>query len=663
MPTFATYVNIPVNLPAAYGGYDLPVDLSLVNNHGLTFSPDQEALLSRNGFVVVPADHFEFYEAYPMWPDWPVYVTTDSVLHIYHLLFDKILRDLEAAQFEPDARALTRACLLSAQSQYRQAQGGSLEESARRALAYFAVADALIDPNSVTPSEVSDIVAAELALINAHAGLEQSPLFDGIQSYQEDYSQYVPRGHYTLSEPLERYFRTMMWYGRINYPLKSLESTQIALLVVRAIRQAHVADEWALTLWSRIYEPTVFFVGRSDDLGLHEYGPLMDQIFGVDVPLEALADQDTLTHFVSAARSLPLPQINSTWFPDWKDPAEDTQGFRFMGQRFVLDAYVFQELMSPKVGGPNNLRDLPIALDFFAALGSSEAMNLLSELGAPAFDNYNEQMSKLQNEIAALPANAWTQNLYWSWLHALRAVVEPRDGRYPAFMRTTAWARKQLHTALASWTELKHDTILYAKQATGGGGGWAPEEYPFGYVEPDPLTYARLLALTRQTHDGLASRGLLTGSAEVGLGSLDRFLSFLQRVAEDELAGRPLDQDDYEILYNYSETLLSLTLLASAQADEQSNMLEERLQAAVVADVATGFERVLEEGVGRVFEIYVVVPDANGELHLAQGGVFSYYEFPWPAGNRLTDEAWREMLEAGQVPPPPSWTKTFASDE
>jgi hypothetical protein len=75
----------------------------------------------------------------------------------------------------------------------------------------------------------------------------------------------------------------------------------------------------------------------------------------------------------------------------------------------------------------------------------------------------------------------------------------------------------------------------------------------------------------------------------------------------------------------------------------------------------------LEEGVGRVDEIYAVVPlvqaDGSIQLQVAKGGVFAYYEFPWPADDRLTDEKWREMLDAGEAPDRPQWTESFFSAE
>jgi len=37
--------------------------------------------------------------------------------------------------------------------------------------------------------------------------------------------------------------------------------------------------------------------------------------------------------------------INSTWVWDTDDPEEVTKGFRFMGQRFIPDSYMLQQLV------------------------------------------------------------------------------------------------------------------------------------------------------------------------------------------------------------------------------------------------------------------------------------------------------------------------------
>ncbi|MBE9507753.1 MAG: DUF3160 domain-containing protein, partial [Chloroflexi bacterium] len=574
-PGFAAYAEVPVALPAAYEGHTLPIDAATLGNYDqFTFSDGQSALLAQNGFVVAPSDEWlEFFQLYEnaRYKEMPVFVTTDSVYHVYHLLFDKMLRDLEREYFEPDVRALTAACLQSAQAHYAELQGTSLEGVARSVVAYFAVADALINPGAVTPPEVADLVAAELALIEAHEGLLPSPIFsqncpEGCNPCDtepppecldkpclcEDYSQYVPRGHYTRSEQLQRYFRAMMWYGRINMRLQRPDETRMALLITYILRNTDVDGTPAADVWARVYDPTVFIVGKADDLGFHEYGALWDSVFGPSASASAIADEANFATFVEAARQLPPPQINSMWVYIWEDKEQVTQGFRFMGQRFVLDAYIFEELTHREI----DRRMLPKGLDVMAALGSEEAYAVLDEIGETEYAGYPEQMTKLRGEISALQLDSWTQNLYWTWLYSFHPLLELKGPEYPAFMQTQAWARKDLHAALGSWTELKHDTILYAKQVMAElGGGGEPPEPPHGWVEPNPEAYARLLALTRMTREGLESRDLLTDNTHANLMRLDSLLVFLLDAAERELAGEPLSREDYERIKYYGGEL------------------------------------------------------------------------------------------------------------
>ncbi len=56
-------------------------------------------------------------------------------------------------------------------------------------------------------------------------------------------------------------------------------------------------------------------------------------------------------------------------------------------------------------------------------------------------------------------------------------------------------------------------------------------------------------------------------------------------------------------------------------------------------------------------EIFVISPEAP--YHLTRGAVYTYYEFAVPSNERMTDEAWREMLESGNAPDMPDWTNTF----
>jgi hypothetical protein len=677
-PAFAAFQPVAVSMPAAFnGGNDtLPVDLSAVKSPPeLKLSSAQQQLLSQNGFVVLPpkpGEYREFYQIYETgrYDLQPVFVTTDSIYHVYHLIFDKMLRDLERDSFIATLSSLTSTMLSASYQQYQSLKGTALEEPALRNVAFFAVAAQLLGLPDAVPAEAANLVNAELALINAAGGPQISPIWDrpdlpNEQKLIEDYSQYIPRGHYTRSEELKKYFKAMMWYGRLTYRLRDDFETRRALLMTQALRTAVAADgTQAVKLWQDIYEPTTFIVGKADDLSFFEYGALMDSVFGPNAAPTAFADDAKLAAFLEAAKNLPPPQVNSMWVWIDEDKEQATKGFRFMGQRFTLDAYVFGQLIWRNVGTQDKPRGLPKALDVMAAMGSDQAYSILKEMGEDQYANYDTRMAKVRKEITALQADSWTQNLYWSWLYALQPLLTPKDARYPAFMRTPAWTRKDLQSALGSYTELKHDTILYAKQVMAEMGGGGGEQPPHSYVEPNPEAYARLLALATMTKDGLAQRGLLSDVTRGNLENLVSELEFLQRISEAELNGTPISDDDYWHMYFWGGILEQFTLAAADKDSDVGRPILEDQKAALVADVATGLAPdgsllALEEAIGQPTLTYVVLPGEPRQL--ATGAVYSYYEFPVPVSDRMTDEQWQGMVEAGANPPAPDWTKTFVS--
>ena len=674
-PAFASYSEAAVNLPDTFngGGYTLPVDLSKVRiADSIKLTDAQRALLAQNGFVVTPpvAGAFrEFYQIYELsrYSETPLFITTDSVYHIYHLIFDKMLRDLETDYFIAGIKSLTSSMLASTAAQYQALNGTPLADPALRNVAYFAVADRLLGLSDPVPAQANDLMNAELALINAASGEAVSPIWDRPDLDPKDklievYGQYIPRGHYTRSDALKMYFKAMMWYGRLTFRLNDDFETRRALLLVQALRSANATDGTsAITLWQNIYEPTVFIVGKADDLGYIEYGALSDGIFGANPNLNKFSDATLFAQFKQATKTLPPPQINSMWVWIDQDTEQVTKGFRFMGQRFTLDAYVFGQVIWRKVGTPEKPRGLPKGLDFFAAMGSDEALNILKSMGQDQFANFDTQMTKVKGEVAALEQDSWTQNLYWSWLYSFQPLIAPKGAAYPAFMQTTAWTRKDLQTALGSWTELKHDTILYAKQVMAEMGGGPPPEPPHGYVEPNPEAYARLLALTQMTETGLQSRNLLSDLTRGNLDNLVSELQFLKDISERELNGGSITTDEYTRIKFWGGTLEQFTLKAADTTGNDSRDLSDQ-KAALVADVATGTNDLstlvaLEEAIGQPTFIYVVLPDSPWRIGV--GAVYSYYEFTVPSSGRLTDEAWQAQVEAGTNPPQPDWTQMF----
>ena len=665
---FGTYRPQLVTVAPNLGAPVHPWDLSAVENLAdFDFGNAERGALERQGLFLAQSGHRQIYQQYRDAKEkgLPIFVTTDGLLHTFHVVYDYALRVMEARRFSDDLKTLSEAMLARMASEMDDAEDQAVGDVLRKNVAYFSVALSLLDPDRDVPGFVQQMVREELALIDSHEGFSPSPIFG--ETHEEDYSQYVPRGHYTRSEALGRFFRAMMWYGRMDFRLKKLdgspnrEETLGAMLIARALGSLMVWGRPALALWDRIYEPTVFFVGKADDLTAREYLGLLASTYGPDyLTMEADAMGDTLLvdRFVVAAEALRDPLIISTSVDDTaEDPEASTKGFRFMGQRFVPDSYMFQQLVYDKVGTRSVPRLFPRGLDVMAVLGSAEAFGLLDEVyGETAYLDYRSQMGRLQNRFGEMTAEAWAQNLYWNWLYCLLPLLEPRGEGYPAFMRGVAWSHKSLNTALGSWAELRHDTILYAKQSYTVRLTSADPPDPFlrGYVEPSPDVFGRLASLAALMRDGLSQRELLLDEFAGKLADFQDLCLALKAIAEKELVGIDRTDAEYALIWDIGSRLEGLVTFSEAVSEEVSSTSDEDM--AVIADVHTdpNTEQVLEVGVGRPMALYVVVDDGRN-VRVMAGGVFSYQEFRQPMGDRLTDETWQDMLDRGDSPGLSRW--------
>jgi hypothetical protein len=701
--------------------YELPLEKDEISNYE-TFSgkiplkgSDLE-VLQNNGFVVVenpynPAEE-DITSMYVTLKEdeIPVFITTDSLLHLYHIQFDETLRQIEENEFY-DAIWETDLALMNASAEKYNVSSGEEKEAARRNAAYFAVALSLLQPKPSQvqsaeesydfvdeglfpagsaekyqfeiPSFVKEDVEDELALIESHEGFAVSPIF----MYEEDYSQYIPRGHYTRSEKLQNYFKAFMWHGRMSMLLKGeliksedpAKDARIQTIQAGLISSQLENEPELLKKWDRIYGVTAFYVGFSDDLGPYEYMAAMDSVFGSK---ERKFNETAIGEMKTVLAEYQSPQIyggtgncvlEPPFTPEQADEClENTKGFRFMGQRFIPDSYVFSNLVGAYTGkyqgekeepftlviseAGRPIRGFPRGLDTMALLGSERAVYWLDELNDSSYENYSVKYGELDSEFSNFSTAEWNRNLYWSWLYSLQPLLKDYGNGYPTFMQTDAWQDKELSTSLASWTELRHDTILYAKQSytmAETAMPLPPEEKPVvGYVEPVPDFYARLLALTKMTNQGLDEMGVLDSSSKSRLTELESILSRLQAISEKELENEELTEEDYEFIKNFGSQLEGVI----ADVDEKAR------KTTVVADVHTdaNTEAVLEEGVGYVDMVIVAYKLPDGRILIGAGPVMSYYEFKQPMDERLTDEKWREMLEE-KPPERPDWSSTYIS--
>jgi len=664
-------------------------------------SPAASELLRKNGFAVSPAYYKEISDIYLECKDTnqPIFITTDAVLHTGHLFFDYLLRILEVEKLYNSAVELTDRMLELSIEQFREAYTENVKEAARLNIGFFAVAKRQFDTGYQAGYEIEELVEQECENIKNHKGLEFRELLTYIKTpsiYQtpyayEDYSQYIPRGHYTRNEKLENYFKAMMWYGRIDFKLRPASEepaiTYGKKMTLQAILMADalLRNENAFKLWKMIYEPTVYFVGKTDDLYVDDYIKLIKEIFPPNESVDKYDNQEKLAEFIDKAIQLRVPKILSGLaFTEDGDFRVSTKGFRFMAQRFIPDSYMFQELVfgvkDEKIimqytgdkkpftmeiipnFGP--VRAFPRGLDICAVLGSKRALEILEVEGDTEYTEYYNQLNNLKEEFSLKTIEEWKQNLYWRWLYALLTLLEEnKNTNLPCFMQGPAWIDKELQTVLGSWTELRHDTILYAKQSyTMAGKGMPPEpKSTYGYVEPYPEVYARLEEMMKDLRNNLIALDLAIEGIPEKIKEFEKLLDKLKIISEKEISSTPLDNEEYELIWNIGKKLTSLKEFPSEILEKITSDTDEKME--IVADVHTDVNtgQVLEEGVGSPFNIYVIIDDTRG-VRICRGAVFSYYEFKHPMEDRLTDEKWQEMGEKRERPNQPDWVKSFVEE-
>ena len=631
--------------------YTLPLtsdDIENLGSFGMTDA--QLTFLLSNGMVGLSGtggtrynSFFAAYEQIQERSHQPTFITSDSILDAYHHIFEGALIELEQDELTEHAMTLADRLMWASDSQVASLPFEG-QELARQNVVFFGVALRIFDPEADIPDYAEREVGTIIDMIEAASGTLKITGFH----QQEDFTQYKPRGHYTRSEELGRYFKGMMWFGRITFQGQYDDETRRAVLIAVALKN----DRKAWVAYKSMSNVIDFMVGQPDDLTPYEVITQVDEVLGpMDCTSTPLFDDDKLDLLQQAIGALRAPKISS----DVVRENGTVWGMRVFGQRYVPDSYIFQQCVYDEVLLENrrieDQRLMPTCIDVFAALGSEEAWDREDfATFAPALE---DQLTAIREEFDTYPDEVWSSTLYWSWLHSLKSLHESvQEERGPAFMQTRAWSAKELNAQAASWTQLTHDTILYRKQSyTILITSLPPPPSDLVYVEPVPILYSRLGDMVEATMKGLKALGF---DSERVYGKLERYastLELLERVALAELEGKGTSEEDAKSLKYFYETLESLNKMGEGEEDTKTIL---------VSDVHTdpNNEEVLQEGVGPVRMMLVVIPTEHGN-YVAVGAVFEHHEFAWPMSNRLTDEEWTTMLEDDSAPDPAPWYNDF----
>jgi hypothetical protein len=655
----ATLEDVPLITTGTYPGPEWPDSLDGVAFVDAVPESLRDDLL-QNGFVIeANTGEYPFpealtwssqfsstYEQLSPYESRAVFVTTDAAYHLWHQVFDKVLRDTETNELLPALERFIENLVDASRQQAATSAGTAVGDATERAKEHMeAVATVL----GLDVGPIGERAAAEVALVEEHSRLTASPTVGGeCDPSCVDYSLMTPRGHYTRTEDLTRYFKGMSMLGNTMFLIGDPNTLRVGALIAGLI----TTDPENLADWEKVYHPTAFLVGTADD-----YTPIEISVAAatvVDTGLAdpvALADDATMLAIGEELRTRRVVRV---------DPGKASM--RTMGARFVLDSWIYDQLTDP--GVPDRIRPTP--LDLASVMGSDYAADVQDDAGVPdTFPGYELKVNELRTVAASRTVNDWGRTVYDGWLYTLEPLwVSQHLDAFPPFMRTVAWQAKSHNTGFSSYAELKHDTILYAKQGVAEGDAPVPPPPPRHWVEPDPVAFGRLSALATMMRDGLIeARLMISGGydsepgdplteAETTRRLIDTLIDFmdrLERIAQEELMGDEFgDEDDNIWLAHIGEEMSLFTQMIGKGELEPTP---------IIADVFLDpfADEVLEIGTGPLDTIHVLVPSDQGQFQIATGAVYSYYEFWGPRSNRLNDEEWWDVITAGDLPDRPTW--------
>ncbi len=655
--------------------------LDLIANSPLGLDDAERQMLGERGFAIsarrtFPTHGYGYASIYMS--DLPVYISADSMLYAVHRSYDDILQALEISALAPDLDSM----LVAMRDSLAAGAADGFAPTARADVdLYLTVALSALRGERVQPVAGADgaAVAALLDGIDAAQGRYRVDLFGA--SRDVDFSQFTPRGHYLhpeqggFHEILPRYFKAMIWLGRIDFRLIETQPDHSRVFHRRQLEGvlalAATMDAVARTTHGRIDEAITAFIGEHDYMVLGEIDRLMGDL-GAEAPAgfpAALAAHDDRA--ISAAidaGGYGAQRISSHIMVNGLGTGTMplSRSFALLGQRYAVDSHVFSNVVFDRAQTIEP-RMMPDPLDVaFAALKNDQAAALLAD-ELRRYDHASD-LAAMRVLVDNHGETYWQSSLYTLWLDALRAlspgeeVADPAAAGMPAVTGTEAWGRRILSAQLASWAELRHDTLLYVKQSYSAAAGC---EYPDAYVDPYPAFYGKLETFAARGQQLVAGLEFTDANLEARVTAwFDNLLEVsttLREMAELQRQGLPFGEAHMAFV-NDAVTLLDGGCVPAGLSGWYGRLFFDNEGAIefspTIADVhtqpteadGTPVGKVLHAGTGLARMMVVTVETCEGPRAYV-GVASSYYETVTENYERLTDPQWQGLVGAEQDVP------------
>jgi hypothetical protein len=477
-------------------------------------NPEEIERLGRDKLLIEERQYKQSFEIY-IKPSQPLFITSDSLLNGFHVLFEDSFRELALRQ-APDLRRHLEEILSQTRANLKKSSFpiGDLTPGWRHAQLVLGPALNLLGtPQDFFDAEVRDEIRSQVAKIREAEAIElPSWLGPPVPTLLTlDYRRCKPVGFYSDSSVLADYFRAVRWLQMI--PFRADRDDELAAIAMLGYGYDRTLsrDKWA---FFRNYS---IILGPPNAKGLPEAGTEVGLLFqnhparNWDASLRStrrllLGSTTSIEEFKRLVDDDRLPPQAGQLLPEIQ--------YRILPGLRLPDSMLFQQIANAQLE--------PEGLAVAAMLGSSFARSRLTCLSLGQFD------AALAASAAAQPPKDEYQPpraLYDDYLDVLRSLFATPPHDAPAFVDGIAWQAKSCQTALSGWAQMRHTFTLQASISRSYGGLTAK---PPGFVEPNPAFFERLNDLAERTQDQLATAKVFLPSVFAITASLRSDADFLE---------------------------------------------------------------------------------------------------------------------------------------
>jgi len=631
---------------------------------------------------------------YKRYPYNTVFVTTDMLLHFYHKIFANSLRYYEESVAREIMQDLSEKMFLKFADLYQKNKNNDLAPYYAFSTAYWSIPYSILIPqseienaismkwnneteswgdvwNDLSQEDIDKLILAKLnniqnkipeeyktavqstikSILEATSNRAEDKMLvvlgtevDSPMNIQQDYTQFTPRWHYTDSSLLRTYFIGMKWFMREKLYFNNIEQTKTSLVMVNNIKNDELAN------FNKLYNFIQKLIWQDDDVNISDVQKyILKKWWSLDKDilssltesnqeeLKTLRPQKIIsTHYETA----------SVWTVTESQAKDETAWFVFFGEKFTIDSFVFDKMTAGSSEKENiykpSLQTTFIAPEVLINTGIiRDVVNLWMERAKTKYnitqaqvDGYNKAKSEITSELEKFD---FTISTYHRWVDSLSWLFALTDNNLPYFMQDKLYRYKELNTFQWSYSELKHDTILYVKQAYAEMGMWWEDEcsividppelpVPKWYIEPNIDLIDSILKLTNDTKD-------FFGDDESYL-EFAKFLIFVRDIAIKQTKNDTIDDETFEKLRLYYSDMINI-LYPKKVIDGDNDFIS-----ALIADIFTSENNgPLYIATWRPYLMITTIKDINWARAVIWP-VYSTYEF-YDSDEPISRSQWR----------------------